>query len=253
MKKLDQINGILQDINRNSVTPEEFTESIEIILSVVEQAYALTQKETEGLRSMFLDAVAELRSTNNEHNSATKARLITYIGEEMSKFTQVYKDKAVDIDEKLEKIPDEETIVDKVVKKIKFPEYEKVVLDTPEQVRDKLESLPNGERLRMSAIEELDETIATLQNRTQLLNQIATQGQRSSSSTSGTSASFVDNETVAGSGTAFTLANTPTSGSVHLYGLGQRLVLTTDYSITGTSVTTVSTWSAGDIVADYRK
>lgn len=67
------------------------------------------------------------------------------------------------------------------------------------------------------------------------------------------SVTFVDNEVVSGSGTSFTLASTPTVGSVHVYGLGQRLVLTTDYSITTTAITTVNSWSAGQIIADYRK
>lgn len=65
--------------------------------------------------------------------------------------------------------------------------------------------------------------------------------------------SFVDSETVSGSGTSFTLANAPVAGSVRLYALGQRLTQGTDYSISGTSITTVGTWSAGDILADYRK
>lgn len=61
----------------------------------------------------------------------------------------------------------------------------------------------------------------------------------------------VNNEIVSGSGTTFTLANTPTAGSVRVFGLGQRLVPTTDYSISGAVITPVSSWSAGQILADY--
>jgi len=64
---------------------------------------------------------------------------------------------------------------------------------------------------------------------------------------------FVENEVVSGSGTTFTLANTPVALSVHVYGAGQRLVLTTDYTISGKIITTVNSWNATDIVADYRK
>jgi hypothetical protein len=63
---------------------------------------------------------------------------------------------------------------------------------------------------------------------------------------------FIDNEVVSGSGTTFTLASTPTTDSVHLYGQGQRLKLTTDYSISGDTITTVDSWSAGQLIADYR-
>ncbi len=73
-----------------------------------------------------------------------------------------------------------------------------------------------------------------------------------SSSGSSGSVTYYDNEVVAGSGTSFTLANTPSAGSVHVYALGQRLVPITDYSISGSVITTVFPWSIGDIVADYR-
>ena len=69
---------------------------------------------------------------------------------------------------------------------------------------------------------------------------------------SGTSSgTAVYNEVVSGSGTSFTLANTPTAGTVRVYGMGQRLVLTTDYTISGAGITPVLSWSAGQIIADY--
>jgi len=70
-------------------------------------------------------------------------------------------------------------------------------------------------------------------------------------STGGTT-NFVDDEVVSGSGTAWTLASAPVAGSVKLYALGQRLTLTTDYSIIGTAITTVSSWNSGELLADYR-
>lgn len=77
-------------------------------------------------------------------------------------------------------------------------------------------------------------------------------GRKSIASAAGSSITFVDNEVAGGSGTTFTLANTPTAGSVKVYALGQKLVLTTDYSITSSTLTMVSPWSAGDIIVEYR-
>jgi hypothetical protein len=68
----------------------------------------------------------------------------------------------------------------------------------------------------------------------------------------GSSPNFTDSEVVSGLGTSFTLANTPIVGSVHLYARGQRLTPVTDYSITGTAITTVRTWLTGNLLADYR-
>lgn len=65
------------------------------------------------------------------------------------------------------------------------------------------------------------------------------------------SVTSVSNEIVPGSNTTFTLANTPTVGTVRVFALGQRLVPTTDYTISGAVITTVSTWTAGSLLADY--
>lgn len=61
----------------------------------------------------------------------------------------------------------------------------------------------------------------------------------------------VYNEVVSGSATTFTLAHTPVSTTVRVYALGQRLSPTTDYSLVGATITTVSSWEAGDITSDY--
>lgn len=63
--------------------------------------------------------------------------------------------------------------------------------------------------------------------------------------------SVVRNEVVSGSGTFWTLANTPIANSLQLYANGQRLTPTVDYSISGATITTVLSWSAGTVLADY--
>lgn len=72
-------------------------------------------------------------------------------------------------------------------------------------------------------------------------------------SISGASNSFVDNEVVSGSGTTFTLANTPIVGSQHVYANGQRLTPTADYTIAAAVITMVSSWATGAVLCDYRK
>lgn len=76
-----------------------------------------------------------------------------------------------------------------------------------------------------------------------------------SGSGSGPSATFVDNEIVSGTGTAWTLANTPVAGSVQLYGNGQYLTpgAGNDYTISGKNITTTNSFTTGTIVAFYRK
>lgn len=66
------------------------------------------------------------------------------------------------------------------------------------------------------------------------------------------SSNFVDNEIVSGSGTSFTLSATPILGSEHIFAARQRLYPTTDYTIAGAVITTVLSWAAGDLLADFR-
>lgn len=65
----------------------------------------------------------------------------------------------------------------------------------------------------------------------------------------------VENEVVSGSGTSWTLANTPVSGSVKLYAGGIRLNpgAGNDYTISGSSITTAASYSTGALIADYRR
>lgn len=70
----------------------------------------------------------------------------------------------------------------------------------------------------------------------------------------GSTSTFVDNEIVSGSGTSWTLAQTPLSGVQHIYAEGQRLTpgAGNDYTITGTAITTANPFSAGALLADYQ-
>lgn len=63
---------------------------------------------------------------------------------------------------------------------------------------------------------------------------------------------FTYNEIVSGSGTSFTLAHTPVSGLLAVYGQGQRLSPTADYTISGAVITTTNSWGAGQILSDYQ-
>lgn len=71
----------------------------------------------------------------------------------------------------------------------------------------------------------------------------------SSGAASGTQ---VVGEVVSGSGTAWTLAHAPTAGTLAIYGAGPRLKGGgADYTQVGTAVTTVNSFSTGDLLADY--
>lgn len=72
-----------------------------------------------------------------------------------------------------------------------------------------------------------------------------------SGASSGPSGNSVYNEVVSGSGTAWTLVHVPVLGTVRLFGEGQKLLPTSNYTITGSTITTSDSWPAGAISADY--
>ncbi len=72
------------------------------------------------------------------------------------------------------------------------------------------------------------------------------------SSGGGGGGNYSYNEVVAGSGTSWTLANTPINSSQAIYANGQRLTPTVDYSIAGAVITTGSSWVSGTVLADYQ-
>lgn len=73
-------------------------------------------------------------------------------------------------------------------------------------------------------------------------------------SVGGGGGTFVDNEIVSGSGTSWTLANTPVTGTQHIYANGQRLTpgVSNDYVIVGNVITTDNSYAAGSVLADYQ-
>lgn len=66
-------------------------------------------------------------------------------------------------------------------------------------------------------------------------------------------ANMVDDEVVGGSDTSWTINYIPIAGSFKLYANGQRLRVTDDYTISGTTITTTQSWEAGTLLADYRR
>lgn len=64
---------------------------------------------------------------------------------------------------------------------------------------------------------------------------------------------MIENEIVSGSGTSWALAHTPAAGSVALFAAGIRLTpgIGNDYTIVGTAITTVVSYPAKSLLADY--
>lgn len=141
---------------------------------------------------------------------------------------------------------------------------------SPEEVLNYIRKLPKGKKLKIADTDMLQEVLDALSRQMSerkfggemrgggdtvaagsgISISRSSNGVTTISSSAG---SVVENEIIAGSGTTFTLANTPVAGSVKLYAARNRIYPTTDWTISGAVITTVLSWSAGDLIADYRR
>ncbi len=131
---------------------------------------------------------------------------------------------------------EQEAMISEVLSRIEIPESEEV--DTGAIVKSVVKELKRGGKSQLE--------MQDIKNMPLNMNDMRWHGGGF------TDSNFIDNEVVAGSGTTYTLAKTPNVGSQHVYAIGQRLTPTVDYTISGKIISTVLSWNAGDILADYR-
>lgn len=164
-------------------------------------------------------------------------------------------------------VVDSEEIANLTAKKIEdsLPQYGEVF-------RDGLELLPEGEKLKMSAIQDLIEKLNAIEsahkviganrNLYQLLDVnisgintgqgIMWNGQQWVPFTPINAASIISEEVPTGSGTNFTLAHTPLTGTLKLYRGGARQQAEVDYTLSGANITLAVALSSGEVLlADY--
>lgn len=144
--------------------------------------------------------------------------------------------------------------------------------DTSEDIRNKLELLSGEDRLDASAIKNLPESVKTVvesygggYSSLSTLPDVNIQGISDDQSikwdrptgkwipfTPVSGNTKVWSETPTGSGTSFTLAHTPVTGTLRVYRGGARQKLTTDYTLSGTTLTLLVTLDAAEIlIVDY--
>lgn len=159
---------------------------------------------------------------------------------------------------KLVKVPVVEKVIEKteVIKEVPIVtnEVKEVAKsDTPEQTRDKLESLEEGEKLTIQAIQDLPKLLDEL--RSLIVTRRGTVGGGLNSMA--LQSKFIDDETISGTingvNQTFTLANTPIPSSVKVYRGGARQRVTEDYTLSGRTITFTIAPEVGEVLlCDYR-
>lgn len=159
---------------------QDNTKKLEKLLGVFEDPDVATKQEVAEVFAEILNQFKELDSNTVNNLNAIENKL-TNLLDSRGIVSEIKNKKEIDsinkrITKEIESIKkiissielkhgkdgkdaDEEVIVGKVLEQIKLPEYKEIVLDSPEQMRDKLESLEGEDRLDASAIKNLPKTV----------------------------------------------------------------------------------------------
>jgi hypothetical protein len=174
--KLEQILGVL---DKDTVTQEEFVKSFELLIEAVQKIKQANDEEREVMSEnvqTFLDkAIKKLKDFNVEEWKSIKQK-IDSIKDGVDGYTPV---KGVDYQDGYTPIKGVDYFDGENGKDAEDIDIEELATTTAEYIKTLEGEIP------MSAVKDLEDTIATLQNRTQMLLQIASQRTTTSTSTGG--------------------------------------------------------------------
>ena len=256
---------ILLNMLEDSMTKTEVLEIAEKLSKHVKKIEERNIQDVQEINKALNGVLSDLKNTTTNDIESLKKELRSTVLSEIQRANSEHGNKMSEVEEKLSRIrdgkdADEDSILERLSEMIKIPTIEELKDDLPimgSEVRDALELLPeedeNGEdqRLDASAIKGLKEFFIELF------------GEQSSGKTLSGGVQqprFIDYEDLTGTknGTnkVFTINLTPSPAtSLKVYRNGQRLKLTTDYTVSGKTITLVTAQapeSDEELYAEYR-
>ena len=162
--KLQKLKQLLEIANQDTVTNSDFVNAFKKVMDVfVAMKNANEQQQSEMLKLVKSSILDMQKSVESEMSSAKKDTMQSCM-DMMDKMMTEHDKKMQVIDDKLNSVhdgkdADEEKIVNEVLSKI--PEDPE---ETPEELRNKLESLKNENRLDKSAIKGIENIEEDIKN-----------------------------------------------------------------------------------------
>mgnify|MGYP001581853242 FL=1 len=245
--KLGKLNKLI-DIMDEGVSKEEFLANFKIVLDIVKKFKNRVDTAIITLTSQFNEQADRLSAENKEEFIKLK--------NQFNSLSKQLTDKVSNLKNGQDgQNADEEKIVDKVLSKIKIPTIDELKKELPimaVEVRDALELLTGDERLEISSIKSLKEELEELRK-------MKGQGLGGGGfSKLAMDFHIIDEEVPTGAingvNTDFVLAHMPApTASLKVYLTGQKMKLTTDYTLSSKTITFLTAPLATDnITCDYR-
>jgi hypothetical protein len=253
--RLNKLKELLK-LTSEGLTREEFVSEFKKILEIFLAMKIATEKKQKEIVALAEKTLAEIENkTNNytEKEADTLRTLFARLEKQQQDDLNFVKDKVRGLTDGEDGHTPTKSELEEIIKPLIPPVVEAKEM-TAEQLRDKLESLNDDNKLRIEAIYKLEERLKELENRPVYKGGSIGGG----FSVNAMELHIVDDSTptgsVDGANTNFVLSHTPSpSTSLKLYVNGQRVKLTEDFSISGTTITFVTAPPTGSIItADFR-
>jgi len=157
-KTAKRLQKLLAVFDNDTITREEFVKAFEQVVSFVLKIQDKTDKSVTALENKYADTVKSLQQANDDDVKAIRKDI-------KDKFAGILSDiseQSRKIEKKLQSVKDgkdadEAKIVADVLAQIKLPEQKDIILDGPDEIRNKLELLQGDDRLDKTAIRGIEE------------------------------------------------------------------------------------------------
>lgn len=248
---------MLEATQGGGVQPDELKQVVDFILEIIKEIKLKIDKDISDDKSEMTKemedmnkCMSDMQDMMKEHQKDCK----DFTLEKTQKIVDDLMGKIKDIKDNIPSMPDLSVYEAKLEQiKASIPVIKDTILDTPEQIRDKLESLKNEDRLDKSAIRGLQEEIDRLRKE-------INDSRRTGGTTifGGVKTRFIDDETLSGTidgaNKIFTISKNPVTGSLKVFRGGARQRVTEDYTFDSnkTITFTIAPVVGEVLLADYR-
>jgi hypothetical protein len=247
--------------DENPLTRADFVKAFDQVIAFIKKIELKNLEDIRRLDRTLTGVVNKLKDDATNDIGELKKQVNSLIAEKINKLTSEYERKMEAVDDRLMEIKDgkdadEIVIAEKASKMAQDGFLASMPSILPKLgllIRDGLELLQGGERLEISAIKDLREELDRLKEERRL------GGGGGGFSKIAMDIHFIDDEVptgdINGANTDYVLAHNPNpTASLKVYLDGQKMKLTTDYTLSGKTITFLAAPLTGsNIVCDYRK
>lgn len=161
-KQIQRMKEIMDSMDKGVVKTEELSSVMQTLILVIKNLKEQVDSQINSVGQISNASTDSLRFLINENDKKLRTLInstITTIGSKIDNLDTKLSTEVSNIRSMIPIVPDLSKIEDKIFEL----QQKETILDTPEQVRDKLEVLRGNERLDKSAIKGLDEKLASLE------------------------------------------------------------------------------------------